>query len=121
MLAERRDDVARALLSPEPASQVVTRQYESLRKAARAQGVSLRRLRREPVFGPLVRDLARAEHLLRQMTGTPSLVSPSSAPELAGIHGRIRELHPARLAGLLPLPPPPRPRPPAPPGLVPPP
>ena len=98
MLAEpgaRREDVARALLSPEPASQAVARQYEALRTAARAQGVPLRRLPREPVFGPLVRDLARAEKLLAQPSG--------GAAELARIDRRIREQHSPRLAALLKL------------------
>jgi len=94
MVAERRDDVARALLSPEPASLTVARQYESLRKAARAQGISLRRLQREPAFGPLARDLARAEYLLRQPSGPADL-------ELARIDQRIRETHSPRLAELL--------------------
>jgi tetratricopeptide (TPR) repeat protein len=91
--AGRREDVARALLAPEPASQVVASHYASLRKAARAQGVTLRRLAREPIFGPLVRDLARAEALLRQ---------PASDPEaLARLDERIRLQHAERLAGLL--------------------
>jgi len=89
----RREDVARALLSPEPASQAIANQYEALRKAARAQGVSLRRLAREPVFGPLVRDLARAEKLLG--------VADGGSPELARIDSRIREQHSPRLASLL--------------------
>ena len=89
----RREDVARALLSPEPASQAIAKQYEALRKAARAQGVSLRRLAREPVFGPLVRDLARAEKLLG--------VADGGSPELARIDSRIREQHSPRLASLL--------------------
>lgn len=96
MLADpsgRREDVARALLAPEPASRVVAAHYASLRKAARAQGVTLRRLAREPVFGPLVRDLARAEALLRR---------PDSAPAgLARLDERIRLLHAERLAALL--------------------
>jgi tetratricopeptide (TPR) repeat protein len=95
MLAHRREDVARALLSPEPASQVVAQKYEELRKAARAQGLSLRRLRREPVFGALVRDLARAETLLKAPSGGEA--------ELARIEQRVREVHPARLASLLKL------------------
>jgi len=89
----RREDVARALLSPQPASQAIAKQYEALRKAARAQGVSLRRLAREPVFGPLVRDLARAEKLLG--------VADGGSPELARIDSRIREQHSPRLASLL--------------------
>ncbi len=96
MLADpgsRREDVARALLAPEPASQVVFRHYAALRKAARAQGVTLRRLGREPVFGPLFRDLARAEALLRH--------PGEGSAELARLDERIRLLHADRLAGLL--------------------
>ena len=93
MAAERRDDVARSLLSPEPASQAVAQRYQALREAARAQGVSLRRLGREPVFGPLVRDLARAETLLRAPRGGEA--------ELLRIDRRIREVHSPRLAALL--------------------
>jgi tetratricopeptide (TPR) repeat protein len=89
----QREAVARALLSPEPASEAVARQYQAVRKAARAQGVLLRRLSREPVFGPLVRDLARAETLLRAPGG--------GEDELARIEERVREVHSARLASLL--------------------
>jgi signal transduction histidine kinase len=85
--------VARALLSPEPASLVVAQKYEELRKAARAQGLSLRRLWREPIFGPLVRDLARAESLLRAASGGDA--------DLGRIEQRVREVHSARLASLL--------------------
>ena len=91
--AGRREDVARALLAPQPASEVVSRHYAALRKAARAQGVTLRRLGREPTFGPLVKDLARAEALLRQPSG--------STAELSRIDERIRGDHSNRLAALL--------------------
>jgi signal transduction histidine kinase len=93
MAAERREDVARSLLSPQPASMVVAQLYQAVRKAGRAHGVSLRRLKREPVFGPLVRDLGRAETLLRAPSG--------GAEELARIDRRIREVHSPRLAALL--------------------
>jgi Flp pilus assembly protein TadD len=93
MAQERREEVARSLLSPEPASEAVAQRYQALRKAARAQGVPLRRLRREPVFGPLVRDLARAEAILKAPAG--------GVEELARIDQRIREVHSQRLAGLL--------------------
>src|SRR6266849_7375917 len=48
-----REEVARALLQPEPVSRTVAQAYQRLRQEARAQGVSLRPLAREPVFGPL--------------------------------------------------------------------
>jgi len=89
----RREDIAHALLAPEPASRVVARHYEALRVAARAQGVGLRRLSREPVFGPLVRDLARAEALLRDPAGDERT--------LAEIDGRVRGEHARRLGALL--------------------
>jgi signal transduction histidine kinase len=92
MVRERRDDVARSLRSPEPASQVVARQYQMLREAARAQGVRLRRLSREPVFGPLVRDLTRAETLLAGAGGDD---------EILAIDKRLRDVHAPRLAALL--------------------
>jgi signal transduction histidine kinase len=87
-----REEVARALLLPEPASTAVARAYERLREDARAQGVVLRRLSREPVFGPLVRDLRAAEGILRRGGETVSL---------ARIDERMREVHGPRLAGLL--------------------
>src|SRR5204862_5732199 len=89
----QREDIARALLAPEPASRSVARHYEEVRTAARALGVRLRRLSREPVFGPLLRDLARAESLLRD----PAL----DAAELAAIDARVRGEHSQRLADLL--------------------
>jgi signal transduction histidine kinase len=52
----------------------------------------LRRLSREPVFGPLVRDLLAAEGILRR--GGPSA-------KLSRIDVRMREVHGARLASLL--------------------
>jgi len=89
----RREDIARALLAPEPASKVVARHYEALRTAARSLGVRLRRISREPIFGPLVRDLARAEALLRDPSG--------GGRELPAIDARVRGEHSRRLAGLL--------------------
>ena len=87
-----REEVARALLLPEPASTAVARAYERLREDARAQGVLLRRLSREPVFGPLVSDLLAAERILRRGGKTASLVR---------IDGRMHEVHGPRLATLL--------------------
>ncbi|MFL5411850.1 MAG: tetratricopeptide repeat protein [Myxococcales bacterium] len=87
-----REEVARALLTPEPASTAVARAYERLREDARAQGIVLRRLWREPVFGPLVRDLAAAERILRHGRGFS---------DLARIDSRMREVHGPRLASLL--------------------
>ena len=91
--AAPRDEVARVLWEPERASDVIARTYDSLRAAARARGVTLRRLGREPTFGPLVRDLRRAEALTRRD-------SPSTK-EVAALDRRLRELHAERLAALL--------------------
>ena len=88
-----RREVARALLDPEPASTAVAREYERLRQDARVHGVTLRPLRREPVFGQLFRDLAAAESLLRQE-------SPRT-DRIAAIDARIRDSHGPRLASLL--------------------
>jgi Tetratricopeptide repeat len=87
-----REQVARALLSPEPASEAVARAYERLREAARSNGVVLRPLGREPVFGPLVRDLGAAEAILR---------GERSPDALAEIDRRLREVHGPALAALL--------------------
>jgi len=88
-----RDEVARAMLDPQPASEAVAHAYQRLREEARAQGVSLRPLSREPVFASLVRDLAAAETLLRKPGAHP-------AP-LAAIDARLREIHGPALAELL--------------------
>jgi signal transduction histidine kinase len=88
-----REEVARALLQPEPVSRTVAQAYQRLRQEARAQGVSLRPLAREPVFGRLVRDLAAAESVLRKPA--------SDATPLAAIDARLRELHGPALAELL--------------------
>jgi signal transduction histidine kinase len=88
-----RDEVARVLLEPDAASRAVAREYERLRQDARSHGVMLRPLRREPIFGPLVRDLAAAEALLRK--------EQPDVDRLCAIDQRIRETHGPRLAALL--------------------
>jgi tetratricopeptide (TPR) repeat protein len=88
-----REEVARALLEPEPASRAIQREYDRLRQNAKSHGIALRPLRREPVFGPLVRDLAAAEALLRK--------ERPDIDRLAGVDARLRETHGPRLAGLL--------------------
>ena len=90
LAGENRTEVARALLEPEPASRVVARAYDRLRAAARAQGIAMRRLSREPSFGPLVRDLLRAEALLREPSG-----------DVSALDQRIRTEHAQRMAALL--------------------
>ena len=88
-----RDEVARALLEPQPVSRSVAQAYQRLAQDARAQGVTLRPLAREPVFGALVRDLAAAESVLRK----PS----APAAPLAAIDRRLREVHGPALSELL--------------------
>jgi tetratricopeptide (TPR) repeat protein len=89
------EDVARVLWEPERASDLLLKAYEDLRQAARGRGVGLRPIAREPVFGPLYRDLRRAEALVRY----PS-ASARSAAALLRIDERMRQ-HTERLGGLL--------------------
>jgi tetratricopeptide (TPR) repeat protein len=89
----RRQDVARALLEPRPASAVVAEIYERVAQTARGLGLTLRPLEREPAFGPVARDLQRAEAALR---------GESDAP-LAELDRALREEHGPRLARLLTL------------------
>jgi signal transduction histidine kinase len=87
----RRLDVARALLEPRPASAVVVEIYDRVAQAAAGLGLSLRSLDREPTFGPLVRDLRRAEAALR---------GEGEAP-LDELDRAFREEHGPRLGQLL--------------------
>lgn len=107
--ATQRADVARALLEPGPASAKVTAIYEQLTQEARGLGIRLQGLRREPVFGPLAADLARAEMLLAQ-ADTPTAgqlpvedlaAGDRAATDLAAIDRRLRGDHADRLQGLL--------------------
>jgi signal transduction histidine kinase len=68
--------------------------YERLTQAALGHGVTLRALAREPVFGALHADLARAEALL---------AGPGGDAELAAIDQRLRGPDAEALAGLLQL------------------
>lgn len=88
-----REEVARMLWEPERASDLCAVAYERLRQAARGKGVPLRPLGREPVFGPLYRDLRRAETLLRR--SNPGLAT------LRRVDARLRGLHSERLGALL--------------------
>jgi len=92
-----RADVARALLEPRPASATVAGVYDRLADAARGAGTELRPLAREPVFGALVADLARAEALLAR----PG--RPGEAVELGAIDARLRAGHADALGELLAL------------------
>jgi hypothetical protein len=90
-----REEVARALLEPGPASATVAAAFERLRRAAAAAGVSVRPLAREPLFGPLHRALARAETLLAAGGNR------SADRELLALDRELREQHGPALASLL--------------------
>lgn len=64
-----REEILRALSGPQPASQLIAETYAQLATAAESRGVRLRRLRREPVFGPLYIDLRNAEEQLGKAPG----------------------------------------------------
>jgi tetratricopeptide (TPR) repeat protein len=89
-----RDDVARALREPVPASAEVAGIYQHLAQEARGLGLRLAALPREPVFGPLAADLARAEELLRAP-------DREALPALRKLDERLRGEHSDRLQGLL--------------------
>jgi tetratricopeptide (TPR) repeat protein len=92
--ATNRRDVARALLEPEPASTMVASIYQHLAQEARGLGLRLCTLAHEPVFGPLIADLSRAESLLQDD-------SPSVIEDLRAIDERLRGVHADRLQQLL--------------------
>lgn len=88
----RREDLARALLEPRPVSSVVAEIYERVAQAAAGLGLTLRPLEREPVFGPLARDLRRAE---------AAVAGQGATPLLGELDRALRERHGPRLAELL--------------------
>ena len=88
------EEIARALTEPRPTSVVVAGIYDRLVRAARGAGASLRPLAREPVFGALTRDLARAELLA---TRSPR----EGRDELGAIDRRLRGPHADALDALL--------------------
>ena len=76
--------------NPRRASSLIAAAYARLQTAARAHGVCYcRPLHREPIFGPLVRDLRRAESLLR----APRLTWPPS--RLRRVDERLRGCTPS--------------------------
>jgi tetratricopeptide (TPR) repeat protein len=89
-----REDVARAMLEPTPVSDEVAGIYQHLVQEARGLGLKLCPLAREPVFGPLAADLARAETLLAEPHANP-------LPALWQIDERLRSEHADRLQALL--------------------
>ena len=88
------EEIARALTEPRPTSLVVAGIYERLVRAARGAGAPLRPLAREPVFGALCRELARAELLA---TRSPR----DGRDELGAIDRRLRGPHADALDALL--------------------
>jgi tetratricopeptide (TPR) repeat protein len=97
-----RDDIRRALTEPQPTSEAVASVYDRLMQAARGLGISLRPLGREPTFGPLAQDLARAEALLRRERAGGAANHADDAALLA-IDARLRGVHADRLDALLQL------------------
>ena len=91
-----REEIVRTMTEPRPTSAVVATIYDRVTQAASGHGATLRPLAREPVFGALHRDLARAEALLANGAG-------GSGAELAAIDERLRGPHAEALAQLLTL------------------
>jgi signal transduction histidine kinase len=87
-----RQEVARVLLEPAPASLAVEEVYQRLHAAAAGAGAPLCALPREPVFGPLHTTLRRAEALL---------ASGRDDEALEGIDEALRQKHGPALAALL--------------------
>jgi signal transduction histidine kinase len=80
------------ILEPIPTSEVVAEAYIRLAAAARAEGVRLRRLAREPNFGRLAADLRAIERALREGTDVDKLLR---------LDERLRTLHRDGLQQLL--------------------
>jgi tetratricopeptide (TPR) repeat protein len=89
-----RGEVLRAMTEPHPTSQVVAGLYDKVAQAARGAGMTLKPLAREPVFGALAADLARAEQQLARPRA-------SQDGQLLAIDARLRGHHADRLAALL--------------------
>jgi tetratricopeptide (TPR) repeat protein len=91
-------EILRTMTEPRPTSVVVATIYERVAQAAAGQGAKLRALPREPVFGALHRDLARAEALLASTSA-----GAGGDTELAAIDERLRGRHADALVALLQL------------------
>ena len=89
-----REEIIRTMTEPKPTSAMLAAIYDRLTQAATGHGVTLRALAREPVFGALHADLARAEQVLMAGGGDA---------ELAAIDERLRGPHGDALAVLLQL------------------
>jgi tetratricopeptide (TPR) repeat protein len=90
---DQREEMARALLEPQPASTLVGEIYARVEQAAVGLGLTLRPLDREPTFGPIARALRKAERILRNGAGG----------SLLEIDRELREEHGPRLGELLTL------------------
>jgi len=91
------ETLSAALLTPEPCSKVVADAYTRLAAAARAEGLTLRRLKREPVFGALFRDLRRVERIIGQKA------TKAQKSAILAVDERLRSVHADRLRHLLTL------------------
>jgi signal transduction histidine kinase len=91
-----REEMARAICEPVPLSKALADLYAQLTDRARALGIALRPLLREPILGALARDFARAEACVRNPES-----DPGSADELLALDHAFREIHAPRLALLL--------------------
>jgi tetratricopeptide (TPR) repeat protein len=89
-----RAEIVRTMTEPRPTSVVVATIYDRLTQAASGHGVRLRALAREPRFGAVHHDLARAEAML---------AGAGAQQELAVIDERLRGPHADALAELLQL------------------
>ena len=90
-----REDIARAVSEPMPMSKALADLYAQLADRARALGVTLRPLLREPVLGELARDSTRAEACVRGQG------SQGSVDALLELDHDFRAIHAPRLAHLL--------------------
>jgi signal transduction histidine kinase len=99
-----REDIARAISEPLPISKALADLYAQLVDRARALGVALRPLPREPVLGELARDFARAEACARDQ-GSPGWQDWQGwqgwIDALLELDRDFREIHAPRLARLL--------------------
>jgi tetratricopeptide (TPR) repeat protein len=98
-----RDDIRRTMLEPQPTSAVVAAIYDRVVQAARGLGLLLRPLAREPLFGALARELARAEALLAPPSPAAAKAAADAAVAVLAIDGRLRGVHADHLTELLQL------------------
>jgi Flp pilus assembly protein TadD len=91
-----REEIARAIHEPHPLSKTLADLYAQLTDRARALGMVLRPMAREPVLGELARAFIRAERALRGLAS-----GQGSNEELLDLDRDFREIHAPRLALLL--------------------